>query len=131
LITDLLELPFAPGLSDLISGKADFTKAIQRDEATGLQVIRHGLEGGASDALLTQRMEAVTKTLLGIYDAVLVHVGEATPNTLTVVKGCNAAVLYAPGKRQRDAAAAAFTLKAHGIRDVSIVNVELPVPAAA
>jgi polysaccharide biosynthesis transport protein len=131
LITDLLELPFAPGLSDLISGNADFTKAIQRDEATGLQVIRHGLEGGASDALLAQRMEAVTKTLMGIYDAVLVHVGEATPNTLTVVKGCNAVVLYAPGKRQRDAAAAAFTLKAHGIRDVSIVNVELPVPAAA
>jgi polysaccharide biosynthesis transport protein len=131
LIPDLLELPFAPGLSDLISGKADFTKAIQRDEETGLQVIRHGLVGAASDAVLGQRMEAVTKTLSGIYDMVLVNVGEASPSTLSVVKGCSAAFLYAPGKRQKDAAAAAFTLRAHGIRDVGIVNVELPVPAAA
>jgi Mrp family chromosome partitioning ATPase len=131
LIPELLNLPFAPGLSDLISGKADFTKAIQRDESTGLQVIRHGLAGATSDAMLAQRMEAVIKTLTGIYDAVLVHVGEASPNTLSVVKGCTAAVLYAPGKRQRDAAAAAFTLNANGIRDVSIVNVEQPVPAAA
>ena len=131
LIPDLLDMPPAPGLSELIAGKADFTKTIQRDAASGLQIIRHGLEGMTPDALLSQRMEAVTKTLIGIYDMVLLHVGEATPNTLSVVKGCSAAVLYAPGKRHRDAAAAAFTLKAHGIRDVSIVNVEMPVPAAA
>lgn len=131
LIPELLDLPFAPGLSELIAGKADFTKAIQRDETTGLQVIRHGLEGVTPDAMLAQRMEAVTKTLTSIYEAVLIHVGEATPSTLSMVKGCTAAVLYAPGKRHRDAGAAAITLKAHGVRDVCIVNVGQPVPAAA
>jgi polysaccharide biosynthesis transport protein len=131
LIPDLMNLPFAPGLSDLISGNADFTKTIQRDEGSSLQIIRHGMEGAASEAQIGQRMEAVTRTLTGIYDIVLVHAGEASPSTLSMIKGCSAALLYAPFRRQSDAASAAFTLKAHGIQHVNIVNVETPMPAAA
>ncbi len=131
LIAGLLELPAAPGLMDLVSGKADFTKAIQNDNETGLQTIRHGQSADVSGTTLASRMEAITRTLAGIYDVVLIHVGEATPNTLALVKGCSAAILYAPGKRQRDAAAAAFTLKAHGLGDISIVNVDQSMPAAA
>lgn len=131
LIPDLMELPYAPGIAELVSGQTDFGKAIQRDAYSNLQVIRHGGSAIGIATQLAQRMESVTKTLSTIYDVVLLHVGEASPSTLNVVRGCNATLLYAPRHRQNDAAAAAATLKSSGIENVYLVHVEGPLQQAA
>jgi polysaccharide biosynthesis transport protein len=131
LIPDLMELPFAPGIAELVSGQADFGKTIQRDKHSSLQVIRHGGNAAGIAAQLAHRMESVTRTLSTIYDVVLLHTGEASPSTLSVVKGCNAILLYAPKQRQRDAAEAASTLRSNGIENVYIVDVEGPLQQAA
>ena len=131
LIPALLDLPYAPGISDLISGTADFTKAIQKDAASGLQFMRYGEGNPAPDSTVLQRMEAVTKTLAGIFEVVLIHAGEASPSMLQAVRGCTAALLYAPQKRLPDAASAAATLRSHGLQNVEIVDVTLPLPVAA
>lgn len=131
LIPDLMDLPFAPGLAELVSGQSDFTKAIQRDTASPLQIIRHGNFDPRVQELLASRMAAVTNTLAGIYDVVLLHVGEASPATLAIVRGCTSALLYAPQARQKDAVAAATTLQSRGVNNVYLVRVDGPLLVAA
>ncbi len=131
IIANLMTLPSTTGMTELVAGNADFTKTIQRDDQSNLQVIRYGDNPPGSDALLGQRMAAVTNTLLEIYDMVLIHAGEASPATLNLVNGCSKVVLYAPPSRLRDAAAAANTLKSRGIASVNLVKVEGNIVIAA
>jgi polysaccharide biosynthesis transport protein len=124
LLQDLLELPYAPGLTELLSGASDFSKAIQRDRASDLQFLRHGSRELLNDAQLPNRMEAITKTLMGIYDIVLLHVGDATPSMLQLAKGCNTVLVSAPTSRKKDAVAAMSTLKSKGFENVFLIQVE-------
>jgi polysaccharide biosynthesis transport protein len=124
LIADLMDMPHAPGLTDLLSGHADFSKAIQRDTQTEMQFLRHGVVDGVSNAQLPQRMEAITRTLTGIFDVVLLHVGDASPAMLQLAKGCSTVLIHATAARKRDALAAAATLKAKGFDNVFLIHVE-------
>jgi polysaccharide biosynthesis transport protein len=124
LLPDLLELPYAPGLTELLSGGSDFSKAIQRDRASDLQFLRHGSRDLLNDAQLPNRMEAITKTLMGIYDIVLLHVGDATPSMLQLTKGCSTVLVSAPSSRKKDAVAAMSTLKSKGFENVFLIQVE-------
>jgi polysaccharide biosynthesis transport protein len=131
LIADLMSLPKCSGMTELVSGSADLTKTIQRDDQSNLQVIQYGANIPGSDNLLAQRMSAVTNTMLGIFDVVLIHAGEAAPSTLSIVQGCSKVVLYAPTARHRDAVAAAATLRSRGIASVNLVQVGHPMVIAA
>jgi Mrp family chromosome partitioning ATPase len=124
LIPDLLELPFAPGLADLVSGRTDFAHAIQKDHASNLQIIRRGTAQGAAADLLLNRTESITRTLAGIYEAVIVHVGEASPAALRLMRGCQAAVLIAPGQRFADLGPATESLKGQGIAQVWAIRAD-------
>jgi polysaccharide biosynthesis transport protein len=130
-IPDLIDLPHAPGLTELLTGTSDFSKAIQRDRTTSLQFIRHGGMDVAAEAQLPVRMEPIIKTLSGIYDVVLVHVGEAAPAMLQLAKGCNTVLVHAPAHRKKDAIAATQTLKAKGFEHVYLIQVEGVQQAAA
>ncbi len=130
-LPDLLELPHAPGIGELLSGASDFSKAIQRDTESSLQFLRYGNVEMIADAALASRMEAITKTLTGIYDMVLVHVGQASPATLHLAKGCNTVLIHAPEHRKRDAVAAASTLKDRGFANVYLIHVEAAQQVAA
>jgi polysaccharide biosynthesis transport protein len=130
-LPDLLELPHAPGISELLSGASDFTKAIQRDTSSALQFLRYGSLAMAADARLGTRMEAIVQTLTGIYDMVIVHAGQASPATLYLAKGCNTILIQAPEHRQRDAVAASQTLTQHGFSNVYLIDVEPAKLAAA
>jgi succinoglycan biosynthesis transport protein ExoP len=131
LLPDLLELPNAPGLVELLAGSSDFSKAIQRDKQSEMQFIRYGNLAYAGKANLTQRMEAITQTLTGIYDVVLLHMGEATPAMLELTKGCTTALLVASTERQKDALAAASTLQSKGFEQVLLVRADGSMQAAA
>ncbi len=131
LIPDLIELPHAPGLTELLTGTSDFSKAIQRDRSSTLQFIRHGTMDVMADAQLPVRMEAIIKTLSGIYDIVLLHTGEASPAMLQLAKGCNTVLVHAPAHRKKDAIAASQTLKSKGFEHVYLIQVEGVQQAAA
>jgi polysaccharide biosynthesis transport protein len=131
ILPDLIDLPHAPGLTELLTGTSDFSKAIQRDRATSLQFIRHGSTDVLADAQLPMRMEAITKTLSGIYDIVLLHAGEASPAMLQLVKGCNTVLVHASSQRKKDAIAASQTLKSKGFENVYLIQVEGVQQAAA
>ena len=131
LLPDLIGLPYAPGLTDLLTGTSDFSRAIQRDAASELQFIRHGRFELAAEAQLQQRMEAITKTLTGIYDVVLLNAGEASPTMLNTVRGCSTVLLNVPLNRKKDGVAAAASLKAKGFDHVFLVQVEGLQQAAA
>ena len=131
ILPDLIELPHAPGLTELLTGTSDFSKAIQRDRASSLQFIRHGSMDVLADAQLPARMEAITKTLIGIYDIVLLHAGEASPAMLQLAKGCNTVLIHASSQRKKDAIAAAQTLKSKGFENIYLIHVEGEQQAAA
>ena len=131
LIEDLMELPHAPGITDLLSGSSDFSKAIQRDPTGVMQVLRHGAALGNVAAQVPHRMEAIVTTLTGIYDVVIVHVGEASPAMLQSARGCSTVLVHAPLARKRDALAAAATLKAKGFEQVFLIHVEAAQKVAA
>ena len=131
LLPDLIALPHVAGLTELLTGSSDFNRAIQRDRLSELQFIRHGGFEKTAEAQLQQRMEAITKTLTGIYDVVLINTGEATPAVPDLIKGCSTVLIHAPMHRKKDAFAAATSLKAKGFESVFLVQVEGIQQAAA
>ncbi len=131
LLPDLMELPHAPGLTELLSGGSDFSKAIQCDRASDLQFVRHGNLELLNEAQLPSRMEAITKTLMSIYDVVLLHTGEASPTMLQLAKGCSTVLVHAPSARKKDAVAAMGTLKSKGFENVFLIQVDVAQQAAA
>jgi polysaccharide biosynthesis transport protein len=123
-IPDLMELPYAPGLTEMLAGTADFNKSIQRDPVTGMQVMRHGFASPALDAQLPARMETITNTLTSIYDVVILHIGDARPAMLQLAKGCSTVLVHVPAHRKQDALAAAGTLRSNGFEHVFFVQIE-------
>jgi succinoglycan biosynthesis transport protein ExoP len=131
IIPDLMQLPSVQGLTDLLAGQADFAAIMQRDASTQLQVIRCGKVQPDSAAFLAQRMENITRTLAGIYDAVIVHVGEASPQSLRLMQGCGAAIIFASAERMGALAPAVQTLTARGVADVLAVRIDSALKLAA
>ncbi len=131
MLPDLIDLPPVAGLTDLLMGTSDFSKAIQRDRASTLQFIRHGGVTPQNDGQLPTRMEAITKTLAGIYDIVLLNAGQASPTTLQLVRGCNTVLINTPAYRKKDAVAASNTLKSKGFENIFLVEVDSTQQAAA
>ncbi len=131
IIPELMRLPPAQGFTDLVAGRADFSAIMQRDANSQLQVIRCGKHQPDSVTILAQRMENITRTLVGIYDAVIIHVGEASPQSLLLMKGCDAAVIFATAERMPALTPAAQTLAAQGIANVLAVRVDSALKLAA
>lgn len=125
-ISDLMALEPAPGLSDLLADSVALADVIQRDPKSPLQVIRRGeeLRDGSPD--LAWGAEALIATLAETHDAVIVHAGEAARNALTLMKGCGAAVIVAAAQRAADLPAAARTLKSNGMTNVLTIQVRNP-----
>jgi polysaccharide biosynthesis transport protein len=123
-LPDLLELPHAPGLSDLVSGAADFNRAVQRDQHSKLQFMRFGNGTTETVSQVAARMESITQTLCGIYEIVILHAGEATPSLLQQAKGCNTVLLNTTVNRRKDAAAAAQTLRSKGFEQVFLIQID-------
>lgn len=121
----LFGLPPGPGFVDLVAGTTDFTKVIARDPQSNAHLLRFGTDRNeATLSLMDQRTEAVLTALGNIYDIVLVHVGEASGRTTTLLGNCQAALLLAPGPRRGDVAKTAKSLLVLGLTDVQYVRLE-------
>jgi polysaccharide biosynthesis transport protein len=121
----MFELAPGCGISDLVAGDADFTKVICRDPHSPAHLIRYGLQTAPHfPATITEKLAPIFKALAGIYDLVLVHVGEASPATPALVKECKGTLLLAPQSRYRDAVAAARVLADQGGAFTMFVRLE-------
>ncbi len=121
----LFGLPQGPGLSDLVSGEADFTKVICRDPHSTTHVIRYGLKSPVqSQIAILEKMSSIINALASIYDFIIVHSGEASPSTPALLKDCKTAILLAPANRQKDVEAAAKVLESKGIRNALYVRLD-------
>jgi polysaccharide biosynthesis transport protein len=121
----LFGLPMGPGFVDLLAGTVDFTKVIARDPLSTTHLLRFGMEkNDVSISLLSQRADAVLNALGSIYDIVIVHVGEASASTPTLVAKCQAALLVAPALRQKEVAKATAVLSMNGQVEIKFVKLE-------
>lgn len=122
---DLMAQPDGPGLVELVQGMADVAKVIVRDNKSNVHMIRYGQSADAAtrDALAT-KMPAVLAALTQVYDIILVNASEAGPLTPELIKGVGSVIFLASSNRQKDAAAAARTLSARGIKQAIYVNIE-------
>ena len=128
----LLDLAAGPGLTDLIAGKADFTKIVARDAASPLHVVRLGQSAdGADQAGLGHRLEAVVAALKTIYGYVLIHIGDATADAAPYLQIADTAIFLTTPTRLKDADAAALALEENGRTKAMIVKLEPMVPAAS
>jgi uncharacterized protein involved in exopolysaccharide biosynthesis/Mrp family chromosome partitioning ATPase len=122
---DLMALPDGPGLVELVQGQADVAKVIVRDHKSNVQMIRHGQAADtATRGLLAAKMPAVLASLAQVYDIILVNAGEASPATPDLMQGMGAVIFLAAANRQKDAAAAARSLAARGVRHALYVKLE-------
>jgi Mrp family chromosome partitioning ATPase len=121
----LLQLPPAPGLTDLITGTADFTKVVSRDTATNLHVIRLGqFPTVQAQSLLAGRLNAIIQALCGIYGYVLLHAGEAQAAAVPLIACADMAVIMASATRIRDAEQAATVLEQGGKMKTLLLKLE-------
>ncbi len=115
-IGGLCGAPMGPGVSDLVSGSADFTKVICRDSRSPVHVMRFGLDHSPrAAALLFERIESVLAALSQTYEFAIVNLGEATDDTPIFLHKCQAALLLAPSSRTEEATAAVQTLVDTGL----------------
>ena len=121
----LFELQAGCGISDLVAGEADFTKVICRDAHSTAHIIRYGLKSAPQyQTMVADKLAPILKALSGIYDIILVHVGEASPATPNLVKDIKGTMLLAPQSRYKDAVAAARVLESKGMEMSMFVRLE-------
>ncbi len=116
-----------PGIADFVNGDAAFTKIIGRDAKSTAHLLRFGLDHSVkAKALLYDRANHIVAGLRNSYDAVIVHIGEATAETTHLLTKCDAAMVLAPATRLADATAAMKALSLSGLQAVCHVLIERP-----
>ena len=126
-LENLCAVAAGPGVADLVNGEAAFTKVIGRDAKSAVHLLRFGQDHSArAMALLDERIGSVLAALGNSYDAVIVHAGEATPETPALLRKCEAVLVLAPAMRLADATAAVKALSESGVHAVCHVLIGRP-----
>ncbi len=111
----LFKLPEGHGLLDLLAGQSDFSKLIARDSKSGVHIIRLGdISNAKQPQLLSEQIRSVLRSIQGIYDFVLLHVGKATAECLPFMLTCDVAVIIAPPSHDSEVLKAIQTLTEKG-----------------
>ena len=106
-----------PGLVDLLSGAADFTKVFGRDNRSTAHVLRYGSDRSeAAFAMVLARIDQVITALSALYELVIIDCGDARDSGVELLCRCEATVLLAPVFHLAEAAEAAQALDAHGLK---------------
>lgn len=119
-----------PGLAELVTGAADFTKVIGRDSRSTAHLLRYGQDRGPQAAtLVVERAESVLQALIQSYEFVIVHLGVAQQDTPALLHKCDGAIIVAPAHRLDDAGNAVQALISTGLKDAAHVLIESPTTA--
>ncbi|WP_409761352.1 GumC family protein [Aestuariivirga sp.] len=126
-IGELCGAAAARGISDLVTGAADFTGVIRRDAKSSLHLLSHGADHSPrARTLLFERLEGVFSSLTKTYEHVVVHLGPATEESPYALTVCEAVLLIAAPERAREAEAVVATLREGGVIAADPVIVGAP-----
>lgn len=115
-----------PGLTELVQGKADFTKIVTRVTSSNVHVIRIGQQPTAENMqTLGGRLPQILTALRSIYGHIILHTGEAAVANVTFLAAGDTAVILAPPSRLADAKAAAQVLDEQGDTRTLLMKLEL------
>ena len=121
----LLGTAAGPGIADLVSGAAEFTKVMARDTRSPVHLLRYGQDRSEwARGLVEQHIESVLQALENAYDILIVHAGEVVTDTPGLMRRCHAALVLAPPTHCNDAAVAIGALSTAALRDVQYVLIE-------
>jgi Mrp family chromosome partitioning ATPase len=121
----LLGTAAGPGIADLVSGAAEFTKVMARDSRSPVHLLRYGQDRSEwAMGLVEQHIESVLQALENAYDMLIVHAGEVVNETPGLIRQCHAALVLAPLERGNDVAVAIDALSTGALRDAKYVVVE-------
>lgn len=125
LLEGLCEVPRGPGLAELVSGAADFTKVIGRDGKSTVHLLRYGIDRSpATSDLVLDRAESVLAALARAYELVIVNLGEAQHETPVLLHKCETALILAPVQRSGDVINAVQALLATGLHAAGHVLID-------
>ncbi len=120
----LFDLEQSVGLSDLVAGGTDFTKIIRKDSQSSAHVISFGtVQVPETLEAVTDRMPSILANIENVYDIVLVHAGDATPSSPSMLMGCKSVVMIVPQNDQRDLTSAEQAI--HDLGAESVMHVTL------
>ena len=121
----LLGTAAGPGIADLVSGAAEFTKVMARDSRSPVHLLRYGQDRSEwAMGLVEQNIESVLQALENAYDMLIVHAGEVVKETPGLVRHCHAALVLAPVSRCSDVAVAIDALCTGALRDAQYILVD-------
>ena len=131
LIERLCGIKAGPGIADLVTGTAEFTKVIGRDMRSPIHVLRYGFDHSPRAAtFVMERIESVLSALAQTYDFIVVNLGEAEDSTPVYLHKCEAALLLAPESQIGEVSAAVRTLLDTGLAAAQYVMI-VSAPEAA
>ncbi|MEZ5785952.1 MAG: exopolysaccharide transport family protein [Xanthobacteraceae bacterium] len=126
-LPNLIANPNAPGVTDLVAGKASFGEVIGRDRLSRAHVIPHGsADISAADVVESKRFVTMINALTRTYDHVIVDAGliDRAP-VERLAENASRAVLVTAGTEDAEATPAQDRLTAAGYSDL-VVLVEAP-----
>ncbi len=125
-VETLSKIGSGPGLTELMAGKADFTKVVTREASSNVHIIRLGSRPTAENLLLlSEKLEQILGALRTIYSYIILHTGEANVATAPFVAAGDLAVILAPVSRLEDAKEAALALEEQGNAKTLILKLDL------
>ena len=125
-IEALSKIGAGPGLTELVDGKADFTKVVTREAASNVHLIRLGGQPTAENfRRISDKLDQILTALRTIYGHIILHTGEATVATAPFVAAGDLAVILAPPSRLADAKAAALALDEQGSVKTLLMKLDL------
>ncbi len=115
------------GLTELLTGSADFNDVIARDMASQLNVISAGKDAAGLASLLDgNRFAQALNALETVYDQILLDCGEVTFATSPAIKAAQAVLLLAPSSVAADAGRKLQELRGEGILAAQYVRLGDP-----
>lgn len=122
----LLGLGAGPGLTDLVEGKADFTKSVTRDSGSKMHFVRLGaLNNQKQEEAIVARLPAILTALRMVYDITIINLGEARASVVQVLANADATVLLASQSRLGEAFSAAKALEEAGTTKTMLIQLVL------
>ncbi|MGF7159957.1 uncharacterized protein involved in exopolysaccharide biosynthesis [Rhodoligotrophos appendicifer] len=124
-LADALKIEVAPGLSELLAGRASFAESIRSDAKSNLHILRGGAERNALAELSGEgRLDFVLDTLGQAYDMILLSAGGiGVDDPVPATKAGGAAVLTGLADRSRAAEIGDY-LSRMGV--IELLVVEMP-----
>lgn len=127
-LAEAFEIGEGVGLSDLLAGRAAFTDAIVRDNATGLHILRQGAGLAEAESLLgSKRMDYILDALDQTYEAVIINVApmnEALAHEVAPKAGYAVVFAEATKTGKKFGAEAIYALHALGVHNTAGVSVQ-------